>query len=81
MATFLSLKDKGFLKGNKESLKIFKDFLTPENTPRVTDCAPEMPSITHVSTDFPEKIQNPKVQVYVKGTLVEALPMRKRRKN
>ena len=24
-----SLKDKGFLKGNKESLKIFKDFLPP----------------------------------------------------
>ena len=29
LATFLSLKDKGFLKGNKESLKIFKDFLNP----------------------------------------------------
>ena len=52
-----------------------------ESTPRITECDPEMPSITHVSPDFPEKIQNPKVQLYVKGTLVEALPMAKRRKN
>ena len=35
-----SLKDKGFLKGNKESLKIFKDFLTPVSVSLLVDFLP-----------------------------------------